>query len=121
MEELGVATERVSVVGRLPDVTQATNCFVITPVVGVLAAETRLTIASEEIVGVFAVPLELIVAAGAIYEDSERSRARRKPMYAFDYGDRHIWGFTARVLKSFVDAWTAPASALCNAVENAWR
>ena len=49
-----------------------------------------------------------IVADGAIYEDDEFSRARGRTMYAFDFEGRHIWGFTAGVLKSFVDAWNAP-------------
>lgn len=118
-EEIGVGHERVSVVGRLPDLEQTVSRFLITPIVGVLDAETRFALDGEEIAGVFGVPLASIVTDGAVYEDVEISRARGTTMYALDYGERHIWGFTGRILKSFVDAWRAPASALRAAVETA--
>lgn len=116
-EELGVEAERVAIVGRLPDLEQRMNSFIITPIVGVLDAATRLALDGEEIAGVFTVPLAAIVAAGAIYDDLEITQSRGRPMYAFDYESRHVWGFTARILKSFVDAWTAPSSALRAAAE----
>lgn len=111
-EELGVEAERVAIVGRLPDLEQRMNSFVITPVVGVLDETTRLALDGEEIAGVFTVPLAAIVATGALYDDLEITQSRGRPMYAFDYEGRHVWGFTARVLKSFVEAWTAPGAAL---------
>lgn len=120
-EELGVSAERVNVVGRLPECKQVSGRALITPIVGVLDAETRLTPDGDEIAAVFDAPLASIVAAGAIYEDVKRSRLRGKPMYAFDYETRHIWGFTGGILKSFVDTWTLPESSLRRAVEAAWR
>lgn len=116
-EELGVEAERVAIVGRLPDLEQRMNSFIITPIVGVLDETTRLALDGEEIAGVFTVPLAAIVAAGALYDDFEITQSRGRPMYAFDYEGRHVWGFTARILKSFVDAWTAPGSALRTAAE----
>lgn len=116
-EELGVEAERVAIAGRLPDLEQRMNSFIITPIVGVLDGATRLALDGEEIAGVFTVPLAAIVAAGAVYDDLEVTQSRGRPMYAFDYEGRHVWGFTARVLKSFVDAWTAPGSALRAAAE----
>ncbi|HZV76974.1 MAG TPA: CoA pyrophosphatase [Candidatus Babeliales bacterium] len=111
-EELGVETERVKVVGRLPQIEQGVYRFLITPVVGILDDRTRFAVDGEEIVGVFTVPLAAIVASGALHEDPELSNARGTTSYAFDYEDRRIWGFTARVLKSFVDAWNAPNETL---------
>lgn len=118
-EELAVGAEHVSVVGRLPDLTQESNGFVITPVVGLVDATARLSVDGDEIVGVFAVPLELIVADGAIYEDATLGEVRGRKMYVFNYEGRRIWGFTARILKSFAEEWSAPASALRSAIEAA--
>jgi 8-oxo-dGTP pyrophosphatase MutT (NUDIX family) len=118
-EELGVEAERVAIVGRLPDLEQRMNSLIIAPVVGVLDGTTRLALDGEEIAGVFTVPLAAIVAADAIYDDPEITKARGRPMYAFDYEGRHVWGFTARILKSFVEAWTAPSSALRARIEAA--
>jgi 8-oxo-dGTP pyrophosphatase MutT (NUDIX family) len=106
-EELGVGAERVRIVGRLPDLQQVSNRFIITPIVGVLDPQTRFSVDGEEVVGVITVPLEALVANDAIREG------------AFNYEGRRIWGFTARILKSFVDAWNEPASALRAAVESA--
>lgn len=119
-EETGVVPERVRVVGRLPDSHQELYRFIITPIVGVLDATSRFRLDGEEIAGIFAVPLAAIFAAGAVYEDAAIARLRGKAMYAFDYEGRHVWGFTGRMLKSFVDAWSAPESPLRRAAEAAF-
>jgi 8-oxo-dGTP pyrophosphatase MutT (NUDIX family) len=117
-EELGVGAERVAVIGRLGDVEQILYRFIVTPIVGMVEPETSFSIDGEEIVGVFMVPLASILATGAIYEDAEKSAARGRTMYAFDYQGLHIWGLTARILKSFVEAWLAPESTLRSAASN---
>jgi 8-oxo-dGTP pyrophosphatase MutT (NUDIX family) len=119
-EEIGIERARVRVVGRLPDSRQELNRFIITPVVGVLDAATRFRIDGEEIASIFAVPLSELLADGAVYEDPAITTARGKTMYAFDCEGRHIWGFTGRILKSFVDAWNAPESPLRRAAEEAF-
>ncbi len=119
-EEIGVAAERVRVAGRLPDSTQEMNRFIITPIVGVLDASARFRVDGEEIASLFAVPLAAILDDGALYEDTAITAARGRAMYAFDYEGRHIWGFTGRILKTFVDAWSAPESSLRCAVEAAF-
>jgi 8-oxo-dGTP pyrophosphatase MutT (NUDIX family) len=111
-EEIGVAPERVRVAGRLPDSKQELNRFIVTPIVGVLDEAARFRVDGVEIASLFAVPLAAILTAGAVYEDSATAAARGKPMYAFDYEGRHIWGFTGRILKSFLDAWNEPESSL---------
>jgi len=116
-EEIGVAAERVRIAGSLPDTHQPLNRFIITPIVGVLDEGTRFRVDGNEIAAVFAVPLEAVLADGAVYEDAAIAAARGKTMYAFDYEGRHVWGFTGRMLKSFVEAWNAPESALRGAVE----
>jgi 8-oxo-dGTP pyrophosphatase MutT (NUDIX family) len=118
-EELNVCGEHVRVVGELPVLKETRSRFVVTPIVGLLDAEASYSIDGDEIVGVFAVPLASIVEDGAVYEDEELSVTVGRPMYAFDFEGRHIWGFTGRILKSFVDAWNAEGSRLRTAVESA--
>jgi 8-oxo-dGTP pyrophosphatase MutT (NUDIX family) len=120
-EEVGIEAARVTIVGRLPDLQQRLSSFVITPVVGILEPNTPVTPDGDEVAGAFEVPLASIVAPGALYEDLETTKARNSAMYALDYDGRHIWGFTARVLKSFVDAWLEPRSALRRAIVTALR
>ena len=108
-EELGIESDRVTVVGRLPALEQSLNRFVITPIVGVVDPGVAVRPDGDEIAGFFDVPLAAIVADGALYGD------------ALDYAGRHIWGFTARILKSFVNEWNAADSSLRRAVVTSLR
>jgi len=119
-EELGVEPDRVRVVGQLAEVQQVSNRFLVTPVVGVVEPQTKLTIDQHEIVGVFTVPLAAILAGDGIYEDAEMTKVRGRTSYALDFDGRHIWGLTARILKHFVDAWNTNDSTLRAAVEAAF-
>lgn len=119
-EELNIPADRVRIVGELPVVKHKRSQFVITPFVGVRDAATTFSIDGDEIVGVFAVPLHAIVEEGAVYEDEDLSATAGRAMYAFDFENRHIWGFTGRVLKSFVDAWNAASSPLRTSIEAAF-
>lgn len=120
-EELGVSSDRVRVVGRLPDVRQTASRFHVTPVVAVLDPETPLVADGTETLGVFTIPLDVIVARGAIGRDDARSGQAGRTIYAIDYQGRHVWGFTARVLRSFARAWNARGSKLRAAMESVWR
>jgi 8-oxo-dGTP pyrophosphatase MutT (NUDIX family) len=119
-EELGIAKDRVTVAGLLPETPQELNRFLISPVVGVLDAHARITLDGEEVSGVFTVPLDALLDPDGVRIDRSRSEAYGRTSYAFDYEGRHVWGFTGRVLRSFVDAWLAPTSSLREAVQSAW-
>lgn len=119
-EEIGVGAQRVRVVGRLAELHQASTDLSVTPIVGVLAPHTPLTIDQVETTGAFTIPLAAIVARGAIREDPAVSIAAGRTMYALDYDGHHIWGLTAKMLKTFADAWNAEDSELRRSVEAAF-
>lgn len=119
-EELGVDAECVKVVGQLPEVHHEMNRFIITPIVGVLDEHARFSLDGEEIVGVFAVPLEFILTEGAVREDSALRDSRGRKFYALEFEGRRIWGFTGRILKSFADVMNEPSSALRAAIFSAF-
>ncbi|HYL28237.1 MAG TPA: CoA pyrophosphatase [Candidatus Nitrosotalea sp.] len=116
-EELGIGGESVNVIGSLPEVEQFSSRFRITPVVAVVNANASLAVDGEEIADAFTVPLSTILEEGRLYRDDSLCAARARTLYAFDHGERHIWGFTARILKSFVDAWSEAGSPLRKAAE----
>ena len=119
-EELGVAPERVRITGRLEEVEQTSNRFLVTPVIGVVKPATLLVIDHAETVGVFTVPLTAIVEPGAVYEEVELTTVRGMKMYALDYDEHHVWGLTGRILKLFADAWNAQGSLLRSGIESAF-
>src|SRR5215469_601559 len=90
-EEVGIESQRVRVVAELPMVQQRiANNFDVTPFVAVVEPG-ELRIDPSETAGAFLVPLATILS-----EDFESH---------IDYEGRRIWGFTARILRSFVSAW----------------
>ncbi|HEV3092413.1 MAG TPA: CoA pyrophosphatase [Candidatus Cybelea sp.] len=120
-EELGVAPERLRVVGRLRPQRQTLNGFVVTPIVAVLDAQTPLIPDGVETLDAFTIPLQTIVAKGAIPKDEARSAAIGHTTYAIDYDGHHVWGFTAGILRSFARAWHMPASPIRAAMQSAFR
>jgi 8-oxo-dGTP pyrophosphatase MutT (NUDIX family) len=117
-EEVGVAPDRVTIVGRLPEARQRSNTFVVTPHVGVLKSGTRLTIDGTETAAVFTVPLAAIVTPGAVRPGIETIGEHAIETWLFDYGELHVWGLTAGILRDFVAAWNATASPLRAAIQS---
>lgn len=120
-EELGVPPERVTLVGRLPAIEQRFNRFLVTPLVGVLEPNTLLTIDHTETAAVFTIPLEEIVAPGAVHGGVEVIGDVEYPTNMLDYEGHHIWGLTAGILRSFVDTWNAPESPLRREIRSLLR
>ncbi len=118
-EEVGVAAERVTIVGELPMVRQTrANNFDVTPFVAAVAPGP-LTIDGTETAAVFTIPLDVIVAelthgTVAVGEVSVET-------HLLDFESRRVWGLTAHVLRSFVDAWRDPQHPLRAALEATFR
>jgi 8-oxo-dGTP pyrophosphatase MutT (NUDIX family) len=92
-EEVGVAEERVTIVGRLPLLRQRrANNFDVTPFVAVVE-DGELKIDASETAGVFVVPLADVLAGDWRAEAGVERDGRR------------IWGLTARILREFVARW----------------
>ena len=117
-EEVGVAPERVRIVGELPMVRQMrANNFDVTPFVAAVAPGP-LTIDGTETAAVFTIPLAVIV--DELTHGTMTVGELSIETYLLDYESRRVWGLTARVLRSFVDAWTDPAQPLRRALEDAF-
>lgn len=103
-EEVGVEPSRVTIVAELPMFRQRlVNNFDVTPFVAVIEPG-ELTIDSSETAGVFTVPLETVVGEG-LREGSVDHDGLRVRSLVLDYEGYRIWGFTARILETFVSQW----------------
>ena len=104
-EEVGVAPERARIVGSLPPISQrVVNNFDVTPFVAVLEP-SELRIDATETAGVFVVPLQTILERGVSEGTVEYSGLQIKSLI-LDYEHYRIWGLTARILQSFLEAWS---------------
>ena len=107
-EEVGLAPERVQIIGQLPVYTTVTD-FVITPIVALVQPPFDLALDSFEVAEAFEVPLQFLM----------NPAHHRRHLFSFEGGERHflsmpwqgrgadgierdyfIWGATAAMLRN---------------------
>lgn len=102
-EEVGLARGHVEVIGLLDDVITPTG-FIITPVVGVVAASATVLPSSGEVAETFELTLDALRAPGAFEDMGDVERAGRVyRLVAYKVGTRNIWGATARVVSQLLE------------------
>lgn len=89
-EELGIDRSSVEIVGFLDDVATNVSGYVITPVLGYLAAVPPLNPDPSEVERAFIVPLEYLLRFDAVRYD-----------YTFDA--MRIWGATGRIVHTLLE------------------
>lgn len=95
-EEIGLATEHMHCLGRLPQ--SATRAGTpVTPFVAHFDASVTLTPAHAELETIFTVPLAAFRAGLQVREDQLERNGQRLRVPAYAYGGYEIWGFTAAV------------------------
>ena len=107
-EEIGVAADRIEILGRLPQYCTSTG-YSVTPVVG--WAEPPLTFRPDprEVADVFEVPLAHFLDETNHRIESRVWKDRERRYYAMPYGERYIWGATAGMLKNLQFVLTGAA------------
>jgi 8-oxo-dGTP pyrophosphatase MutT (NUDIX family) len=103
-EEVGIEPSRVTILARLPVVSQRqTNNFDVTPFVAAIDPG-ELRIDASETAGVFLVPLRSIVERGLREETIEYEGMPLRSL-VLEHDGHRIWGLTARILHVFVEEW----------------
>jgi 8-oxo-dGTP pyrophosphatase MutT (NUDIX family) len=97
-EEIGIAPDRVRVVGRLHDEHARGSDHIIAPYVGVIDGELDATPDSREIARVLEVPVaDLLAADDGLPQHADNDvLLLRYPLLGED-----VWGATARILRDF--------------------
>ncbi|MDR2208032.1 MAG: CoA pyrophosphatase [Azoarcus sp.] len=97
-EEIGLAPERIELIGCLPDYLTGTG-FRVTPVVGLLHPPIRLKLDSFEVAEAFEVPLaHFLNPANHQRYSATMKDGKTRHFHAMPYGDYFIWGATAGML-----------------------
>ena len=96
-EEVGLASDRVQVLGRLDDYVTGTG-FIVTPVVGAVQPPFELAPDSFEVAEVFEVPLDFVLDQTNHQLQRREVRGIQRPFWALTWEDRLIWGATAGIL-----------------------
>lgn len=101
-EEIGLEPAHVSTVGRLVQFPTITG-YVVTPVVGLVAAGHRVVANPEEVAEVFTVPLAFVLERDNVRRELQRIYGVQVPIFRFVYSDKVIWGATAAMMVEFRD------------------
>ncbi len=102
-EEIGLNPGDVEVLGELDDMPTYTTNFIISPFVGAIPYPYEFRASPEEVEEVISVPLEVLLDRNNLREEPQNINGVVVPQYFYHYGDRVIWGATARILKQFLE------------------
>jgi 8-oxo-dGTP pyrophosphatase MutT (NUDIX family) len=107
-EEIGLAPDRVEVIGTLPDYTTVTS-YVVTPVVALLRTPFSVAPDSFEVAEVFEVPLAFLMTPAHHRRHAVEFEGRRRQFLSIPWRGRgadgiereyFIWGATAAMLRN---------------------
>lgn len=101
-EEIGLARDHVSLIGRLDTYVTGTG-FEITPVVGIVSPPFALTIDPFEVADVFEVPLPFVIDPINHRRTERIFEERRRVFFVLPFENRNIWGATAGMLVNLAE------------------
>jgi 8-oxo-dGTP pyrophosphatase MutT (NUDIX family) len=101
-EEVGLARDHISVIGRLDTYVTGTG-FQITPIVGIVAPPFALAIDPFEVAEAFEVPLSFVLDDRNHQRVERESAGRIRCFFVLPFEGRNIWGATAGILVSLAE------------------
>lgn len=99
-EEVGIAPERVDVIGFLRSMPTITG-FAVTPVVGIVSDPVELTIDHTEVDYAFEIPLDFLLDEHNDRLVEREWEGKRFRLREFHYANERVWGATAYMLLAF--------------------
>ena len=100
MEEIGLAPDRVDVLGQLTEYETVTG-YRVTPVVGWIEPPFTVKPDPVEVADVFEVPLAFVLDPQNRQRHYRMLGTTRRYYWAIPFGERYIWGATAAMLLMF--------------------
>ena len=101
-EEVGLTPGRVRVLGRLPGYPTVTG-YLVTPVVGYVAAPQRFVAQPSEVADIFTVPVPVLLEQDRWMDRPIEFAGRRFPNRELHWKGQRIWGATAGMLQLLLD------------------
>ncbi len=101
-EEVGLSSDRVTILGRLPAHETVTG-FSITPVLGHVRDDFSPLIEAGEVDEAFFVPLAHLADPGRYRIEQRLWRGAWRRYYCAPWGPYYVWGATARILRGLAE------------------
>ena len=96
-EEIGISPEQVNVLGQLGDYYTVSG-YCVTPIVGLIEQQPRLTLDTNEVCETLTVPLNFLMDPGNFSLCDVMYEGERRQYYSTHYREQHIWGVTAGII-----------------------
>ncbi len=96
-EEVAIPPRSVRILGQLPPV-DSNSGFQVTPVVGLLPADTRFYASRDEVAEMFEMPLNQALSLASYTPLQILRRTRQLRVYFSWYRSHMVWGMTAQIL-----------------------
>jgi 8-oxo-dGTP pyrophosphatase MutT (NUDIX family) len=94
-EEIGLKSDKVEVLARLPDYFTRNTGYRVTPVIGLLTPPFELAPDPNEVEDIFEVPLDFLLDPRNHRRATREFNGRTVEFWEMPYRDRYIWGATA--------------------------
>jgi len=107
-EEIGLAPERIEILGRLSDYITRTG-YRVTPVIGLIVPPLELTPDPREVQEVFEVPLAFLLDPRNHQRQTRELNGRTVGFYEMPYEGHYIWGATAGMVVNLYHRLSAGA------------
>jgi len=101
-EEIGLAPSEVEPLGHLAPYLTGSGYRVV-PIIGAIRGDGPFHPNPDEVEDVFEVPLQFLMDPANHLKLSREWQGKRRYFYAMPYGERHIWGVTAGIIRSLYD------------------
>lgn len=101
-EEVNIPTDAVDVIGVL-GVHEGGIGYSVTPVIGIVNPNAPIKACPREVAEIFEAPLAHFVNLNNHYTEERELKGIKYNMFAAPYGDYHIWGLTAAILRTIAE------------------
>jgi 8-oxo-dGTP pyrophosphatase MutT (NUDIX family) len=105
-EEIGLAPDRVKILGELDDEVTVDTNYIVSPFVGLIPWPYDFKLDGWETDEVIEAPLPALLDEESWHHKTEVAAGREVIAYYYHYRGDVIWGATARILHQFLDIFT---------------
>jgi 8-oxo-dGTP pyrophosphatase MutT (NUDIX family) len=102
-EEIGLAPDKVKILGELDDTRTVGSNYVVSPFVGVIPWPYQFKLDGWETEEIIEVPISVLLDKDSCRKGIEIVGGQKVTSYFYHYQGRVIWGATARILHQFLD------------------
>jgi 8-oxo-dGTP pyrophosphatase MutT (NUDIX family) len=100
-EEIGLATDKVQLLGRFDEYLSITG-LIVTPFVGWIEPPFDLNPNPNEVEEILYVPFELFRDRALLRVEMSKRFDQDYPIYYYNFQGRDVWGLTARIIRDFL-------------------